>query len=99
MMSLLTFLFSGNIISRKGTPPSIRWLEFLSISFYANQALIHNEFYGQEFDNGKLLGEDFMKAQGYDIVGTWTAMAALVGYTSLCNFLGPIALYLTTGSL
>lgn len=92
---LVTFLFSGSILLRFATPAGLRWLEYLSISFYAHQALIHNEFSGVKFsDTGT--GDEFLGVQSLDIMGVWPALGALVLYTTVCNIIGPIALHLTS---
>lgn len=92
---LVTFLFSGSILLRFATPSGLRWLEYLSISFYAHQALIHNELGGIRFsDSGT--GKEFLEAQGLDIMGVWASLGALVLYTVICNIVGPFAFYLTS---
>ena len=96
-ISLITFLFSGSIAPRMTIPVHMRWLEFLSISFYAHQALLKNEFNGVGFsDRGQISGEDYVRSLGLDVIGVWPALGALLAITLLFNVLGPLALKYTS---
>lgn len=80
MVTFLTFLFSGLIIFREDIPLYLRWLEYLSIGFYAHQALIHNEFDGLIMQQGTSVvsGNEFLKGVGQDVLSLWAATGYLI---------------------
>lgn len=92
---LITFLFSGSILLRDTIPSGLLWLEYLSISFYAHQALIMNEFAGRLFDDGST-GDQYLKGQSLMVLGVWPSLGALCLYTAICLVLGPLALTWTS---
>lgn len=92
---LVTFLFGGNIIPPTTMPSGLSWLQYLSISFYANQALIHNEFDNVDFP-GDGTGRQFLRSQQLHSLEIWPAMGALLLYALISNILGIIALHLTS---
>lgn len=95
---LITFIFSGSIVPRFAVPAGLHWLEFLSIGFYAHQALTKNELVGVQFtDRGT--GDLFLVEQEIEILGIWPSLACLVLYTIICNIFGPIALCWSTRRL
>lgn len=96
-ISLITFLFSGSIAPRLIIPRPLRWLEFLSISFYAHQALLKNELQGAVFVGGQGgSGDEYVRSLNLDVLGIWPALGALLGITLLINIAGPIALTFTS---
>lgn len=96
-LALITFIFSGSILIRSETPSGLRWLEYLSISFYAHQALIHNEFRGVTFQDGGS-GSLFIKGMSLDVMEVWAALGALLIYSLIAVVLGLISLCWTTRS-
>jgi len=92
---LITFTFSGSIVPRFGVPTGLRWFEYMSIGFYAHQALTKNEFKGRKYHDGTS-GDQVLAEQQIDIIGVWAALGALLLYTLICNILGTIALYMTS---
>ncbi len=91
---LVTFLFSGSVMPRYAFPKGLAWLEYVSISFYAHQALIHNEFNGVTF--GKLSAISYLQSQELDVLDIWPSIGALLLYCLICNTVGPIALSVTS---
>lgn len=77
------------------------WIRYLSPPFYSCQALIQNEFVGDEFqldtDTSQLIGgEYYLEQYNFDQIGIWFCFIALMGFAVLYCIIGYVAMRITT---
>lgn len=82
MVALNWLLFSGSIITRSETPAGLQWLKYCSYSFYAHQALIHNELWGKDY------GKAYLISKGLDEIDLWPSVGYLICYMVICGVAG-----------
>lgn len=74
----------------------LRWLSFLSVSFYIDQMLIANQFSGATYPGYLITGDEILSRTGWLVLNYWGALIGGIGLAVLSNITGPLLLYLTT---
>lgn len=83
----MIILFSGGYYLETSVTWILRWIEYISSSYYGRAALANNEFSGSNI-NDQLTGEAVLDAKHAHGLGLWGSIGALMG---LC-----FLFYLTT---
>lgn len=89
----LNILLDGGEIN-KIIPGVLRWLQYLTISFYAQNALFLNEFEGITLEDGTS-SDQVLANFGYGSLTKLESMGYLVIYALLCQFAGIVILKLS----
>lgn len=97
---LICIWFSGGFAFNPTCTWILRWIAYLSPIFYAFNALINNEFKGQQFrpkrEAALELGTTFLKEEGFINYGVWPSIGTLLGFGLVYMILGYIALAFVT---
>ncbi|PJF19441.1 hypothetical protein PSACC_00712 [Paramicrosporidium saccamoebae] len=83
-LALVNLLFGGGITTGLQIPGSLRWIRYVIISFYAHQALLHNQF-GGKYSGDEQLGY-LLRRHGFDkFLTEWFSMLMMliIGMTLL----------------
>jgi hypothetical protein len=94
-VALFNLLFSGGIVTGIYVPKEYWWIRFLSVSYYANQSLLRNQF-----DGWALAGEDnpivLLRQANFDAIEPGLCILIMILYGCLFLALAAIALSYTT---
>lgn len=98
---VIFLIFGGNLANSNEITWILRWIQYISIIFYAYQALAQNEFtgnfYGVQNDSRTLVpGEFYLDLYGLENVGQWGCLGAILGLGTAFLFLGYIGLRFST---
>ena len=89
----ITIILHGGRIDAT-IPNAIEWLQYLTISFYAQNSLFLNEFENISLPNG-INSNEILDKFGYNKMTKLESMAYLVVYAVVCQILGIVFLKLT----
>lgn len=90
------YLFSGVAYTAAQVTWVLLWIRFLSVSFYTDQILIHDQFSGHAYSEGSATGNDVLDETGWLVLPLSIAISCLVALIILFNILGPTFLWLTS---
>jgi len=89
---LFSLAFTGFLVNVTSIPPVLRWIHYLSVFFYAFEAMLSTELKGQSFtflyqsgpqaetlEIPDITGETFLTTLGYDVNDTTRDIGVLVG--------------------
>lgn len=93
---LFNYLFSSIAYSQDRVTWILRWLRFLSPSFYADQTLIFSQFVGATFPDHRITGNDILNATGWLKVPLSISLLGALWMILFYNILGLLGLHLTT---
>ena len=91
---LFALLFGGNLANPNSITWILRWLQYLSIVFYAYEGLIQNELHGNTFDG--VPGDFYLEQYGLNQVPIVVCAMALLGLGALFLLSGYVALGFST---
>lgn len=87
-------LFGGNFANSVEVTWILRWIQFISPTFYAFEGLIQNELAGQTFDG--VPGSFYLRLYAFDIVPIVGCVGALAGLTVAYLLIGYAILHVRT---
>lgn len=101
LIIVIFLIFGGNLANSNEITWILRWIQYISIIFYAYQALAQNEFtgnfYGVQDDSAQLVpGEYYLNLYGLENVGEWGCLGAILGIGTAFLVLGYIGLRYST---
>src|SRR5262249_43089446 len=91
---VLFVLFGGNFARSNGITWILRWIQYISIVFYAYEALSQNELNGQVFDG--VSGEFYLQLYSLDQVPIVACAGAILGIGVFFLLLAYVSLRATT---
>lgn len=97
-INTFNYIFSGVPTSINRITWILRWLRFLSPSFYSNQLLIFNQFHDATYPGSAINGNDILKETGWLKIPPSISICALVVLSIVYNVMGGVALSCTSGS-
>ena len=94
LVVIIFLLFAGNLANYRQVTWILRWIQYISIPFYAFQALIQNELRGLRF--GAVSGEQYLYSFGLNQLPIVAGSLGTLGLGVAFLFLGYFALMLST---
>jgi ABC-type multidrug transport system permease subunit len=90
------YIFSGVPYSQNQVTWILRWLRFLSPSFYADQLLVFNQFHGREYPNSLITGNAILEQNGWLKVPPSISICGMILLGIFYNIMGQSLLVLTS---
>lgn len=85
---LICIWFSGDFAFNPACTWILRWIAYLSPIFYAFNAVMNNEFAGQDFPAAHIIGSQLLQQLGFVNLGIWGSVGALLGFGAFYTLLG-----------
>lgn len=98
-INTFNYVFSGVPYSPDRIWWGLRWLRYLSVSYYVDQILVVNQFVGATFPGYIITGTEIVEAKGWLSTLPYISIPMLVVLGLLWNFLGIIALSLSSRAI
>lgn len=90
------YLFSGVAYTAAQVSWVLLWIRYLSVSFYADQILLYDQFVGATYLDGSASGNQILSQQGWLVLPLSLSIPCLLALIILLNALGPTCLWLTS---
>lgn len=101
LVIVIFLIFGGNLANSNEITWILRWIQYISIVYYAYQALSQNEFTGnyygvQDGSPQKVPGEYYLNLYGLDNINEWGCLGGILGIGLAFLVLGYIGLRFST---
>lgn len=82
----INIVFAGTLIPPRQVTPVIRWLHYITFTYFASIAYNQNQYGGQQG------GKRFLESRGLTGITLWGAIGVLMGQIIVFNLIGMTAL-------
>jgi hypothetical protein len=94
-LALFNLLFGGGITTGLQIPGTLRWIRYIIISFYAHQALLHNQFDGKYAQDEQL--KSLLRRHGFEeFLSEWISILMMLIIGLVLLLMAVFALTYTT---
>jgi hypothetical protein len=90
------YIFSGVAYTASRITWIIKWMRYLSVSYYVDQILIWSQFKGATYPDSDITGDDILNQTGWLTAPIYISIPGLILLFILFNILGPLCLHLSS---
>lgn len=90
------YTFSGVPYSSERITWILRWLRYLSPSFYTDQILVYQQFNGATYPDSNVTGDDILESKGWQQIPMSVAIPVYFALTAFYNMTGVLLLHWTS---